>query len=118
MALFNSSQELRSQLDAVSRSQAVIEFKLVGTIITANENFLGALGYRLDEVEGNHHGMFAPEAERSSADYLEFWSKLRAGEFQSREFRRIAKDGRAIWIQASYKPLNEHRGKPIKVVKF
>src|SRR3569623_1277097 len=118
MALFNSSQELRSQLDAVSRSQAVIEFKLDGTIITANENFLGALGYRLDEVQGKHHGMFVPEAERSSADYLEFWSKLRAGEFQSREFRRIAKDGRAIWIQASYNPLFDRSGKPYKVIKF
>src|SRR3569833_4494398 len=101
MALFNSNQELRSKIDAVGRSQAIIEFNLDGTIITANENFLGALGYRLDEVQGKHHGMFVPEAERSSADYLEFWSKLRAGEFQSREFRRIAKDGRAIWIQAS-----------------
>src|SRR3569623_1549592 len=118
MALFNSSQELRSQLDAVSRSQAVIEFKLDGTIITANENFLGALGYRLDEVQGKHHGMFVPEAERSSADYLEFWSKLRAGEFQSREFRRIAKDGRAIWIQDSYNPLFDRSGKHYKVIKF
>ncbi len=67
MALFNSNQELRSKIDAVGRSQAVIEFNLDGTIITANENFLGALGYRLDEVQGKHHSMFVPEAERSSA---------------------------------------------------
>src|SRR3569623_236296 len=118
MALFNSSQELRSQLDAVSRSQAVIEFKLDGTIITANENFLGALGYRLDEVQGKHHGMFVPEAARSSADYLEFWSKLREGEFQSREFRRFGKFGRDIWIQASYNPIYSAGGELMKVVKF
>ena len=118
MALFNSNQELRSKIDAVGRSQAVIEFNLDGTIITANENFLGALGYRLDEVQGKHHSMFVPEAERSSADYREFWSKLRAGEFQSREFRRIAKDGHAIWIQASYNPLFDRNGKPYKVIKF
>src|SRR3569623_1299949 len=118
MALFNSSQELRSQLDAVSRSQAVIEFKLDGTIITANENFLGALGYRLDEVQGKHHSIFVSEADRSSVDYREFWTKLRSGEFQSREVRRIAKDGRAIWIQATYNPLFDRSGKPYKVVKF
>jgi len=118
MGLFNSNQELRSKIDAVGRSQAIIEFNLDGTIITANENFLGALGYRLDEVQGKHHSMFVPEADRSSADYREFWNKLRAGEFQSREFKRIAKDGRAIWIQASYNPLFDRSGKPYKVVKF
>ena len=78
MALFNSNQELRSKIDAVSRSQAVIEFNLDGTIVTANENFLGAIGYRLDEVQGKHHSMFVPEAERSSAEYREFWNRLRA----------------------------------------
>src|SRR3569833_371711 len=118
MALFNSNQELRSKIDAVGRSQAIIEFNLDGTIITANENFLGALGYRLDEVQGKHHSIFVSEADRSSADYREFWNKLRAGEFQSCEFKRIAKDGRTIWIQASYNPLFDRSGKPYKVVKF
>ena len=118
MALFNSNQELRSKIDAVGRSQAIIEFNLDGTIITANENFLGALGYRLDEVQGKHHSIFVSEADRSSVDYREFWTKLRSGEFQSREFKRIAKDGRAIWIQASYNPLFDRSGKPYKVVKF
>lgn len=118
MALFNLNQELRSKIDAMGRSQAVIEFNLDGTIITANENFLGALGYRLDEVQGKHHSMFVPEAERSSAAYREFWNRLRAGEFQACEFKRIAKDGHAVWIQASYNPIYGAGGELMKVVKF
>jgi methyl-accepting chemotaxis protein len=111
-------QELSARVDAIDRSQAVIEFRLDGTIITANANFLNALGYRLDEIQGKHHGMFVPAAERESSAYREFWDALGRGEFQSREFMRIAKGGRTIWIQASYNPLLDRSGKPFKVVKF
>ncbi len=118
MRLFKSSQELASKLDALEKSQAVIEFNLDGTIVTANPNFLNAMGYRLDEIQSKHHSMFVDPELRERAEYREFWDALRRGEFQSREFPRIAKGGRAVWIQASYNPLIDRSGKPYKVVKF
>jgi methyl-accepting chemotaxis protein len=118
MQFFKPSQELSAKLDALNKSQAVIEFNLDGTIITANQNFLSAMGYRLDEIQGKHHGMFVDTDERESAEYMDFWEALRRGEYQAREFRRIAKGGRQVWIQASYNPLLDGRGKPFKVVKF
>ena len=118
MSLFGANQELRATMKAIGRSQAIIEFGMDGTIITANENFLNALGYRLEEVQGKHHSLFVPEAERGSAAYKEFWTRLRVGEFQTREFKRIAKDGRVVWIHASYSPLLDRAGKPCKVIKF
>jgi len=118
MGLFKSSQELNSKLDALNKSQAVIEFNLDGTIITANSNFLKALGYDLTEIQGKHHSMFVPAELRDAAEYREFWDALRRGEHQVREFQRVAKGGRAIWIQASYNPLLDRNGKPFKVVKF
>ncbi|MDZ4365474.1 MAG: PAS domain-containing methyl-accepting chemotaxis protein [Afipia sp.] len=118
MQLFKSSQELAAKLDALEKSQAVIEFNLDGTIVTANENFLNAMGYRLDEIQGKHHSMFVDPEFRERAEYREFWDALRRGEFQSREFPRVAKGGRQVWIQASYNPLMDRSGKPYKVVKF
>ena len=118
MQLFKPSQELSAKLEALSKSQAVIEFNLDGTIITANPNFLSGLGYRLDEIQGKHHSMFVDPELRDSAEYREFWDALRRGEYQAKEFRRIAKGGRAIWIQASYNPLLDGSGKPFKIVKF
>ena len=118
MRLFNSSHELHSKIDAINKSQAVIEFNLDGTIVTANPNFLGALGYSLGEIQGKHHSMFVTPDQRDSAEYREFWEQLRRGEFQSREFKRVAKDGRAVWIQASYNPLLDRQGKAFRVVKF
>lgn len=107
-----------SQLSAISKSQAVIEFTLDGTIITANPNFLSALGYQLNEIQGKHHSLFMPEGERDGADYRRFWQKLAAGEYQAGEFRRRAKDGQDVWIQASYNPILGLDGKPYKVVKY
>ncbi|RZL83905.1 MAG: PAS domain S-box protein [Sphingomonas sp.] len=106
------------QLDALHRSQAVIEFALDGTILTANQNFLDAVGYSLDEIQGRHHGLFVDPSEREGGAYREFWAKLARGEFAAGEFRRIAKGGREIWIQATYNPICDRDGKPIKVVKF
>ena len=106
------------QIDAISKAQAVIEFDLDGTIITANDNFLNALGYTLSEIQGQHHRMFAPEELRNSAEYAVFWQKLNRGEFEAGEYKRIAKGGREIWIQASYNPIMDASGKPYKVVKF
>jgi methyl-accepting chemotaxis protein len=106
------------QIGAISKSQAVIEFKMDGTIVTANENFLKTLGYTPDEVKGRHHGMFVEEEMRRSSEYKEFWAKLNRGEYQSAEYKRIGKGGREVWIQGSYNPIFDLNGKPFKVVKF
>jgi methyl-accepting chemotaxis protein len=106
------------QADAISRSQAVIEFDLEGNIITANANFLNALGYTLGEIKGKHHSLFVDATVRESAGYREFWKKLKKGEFQSAQYKRVAKGGKEIWIQASYNPVLNNEGKPFKVIKF
>lgn len=110
--------DLMGQIAALHKVQAIIEFNLDGTILTANDNFLNALGYRLEEIQGRHHSMFVDEAYRQSAEYKEFWSRLNRGEFQASEFKRFGKDGREIWIQASYNPIKNAEGMPFKVVKF
>ena len=107
-----------AQLAAIGRSQAMIEFKLDGTIITANKNFLDALGYRLDEIQGKHHSMFVPADQRDSAEYKAFWAALNRGEFQASEFKRIAKDGHEVWIEASYNPVLDGDGKTVMVAKI
>jgi methyl-accepting chemotaxis protein len=121
MPLFKSNSAERdalAQAAAINRSQAVIEFKMDGTIITANKNFLDAMGYRLDEIQGKHHSMFVAPAERESAGYREFWAKLGRGEFQSAEYKRFGKGAREVWIQASYNPILDNAGRPVKVIKF
>ena len=110
--------DLQGQVDAIGRSQAVIQFDLNGTILDANDNFLNAMGYRLDEIKGKHHGMFVEPAHRDSAEYRQFWENLRAGEYQAAQYRRIGKGGKEVWIQASYNPILNASGKPYKVVKF
>ncbi|UFZ07285.1 PAS domain-containing methyl-accepting chemotaxis protein [Bradyrhizobium ontarionense] len=114
----NTRSDAEAQLAALSRASAVIEFRLDGTIITANKNFLDALGYQLQEIQGKHHSMFVEPSERDSAGYREFWAALSRGEFQAAEFKRMAKGGREIWLEASYNPVLDSSGKPVKVVKF
>ena len=111
-------QNALAQAAAISKSQAVIEFKLDGTIVTANQNFLDAVGYTLAEVQGKHHGMFVDPATRGSAEYREFWAKLNRGEFQAAQYKRFGKGGREIWIEASYNPMLDSSGKPVGVIKF
>lgn len=106
------------QIAAIQRSQAVIEFELDGTIITANELFLKTLGYTLEEVKGQRHSMFVDEATRSSAEYRDHWQRLNQGDFVSGEFRRFAKGGHEIYIQGIYSPILDKNGKPFKIVKF
>ncbi|MCH1414201.1 MAG: methyl-accepting chemotaxis protein, partial [Glaciecola sp.] len=108
----------RGQIEAINRSQAVIEFDLDGNILDANDNFLSVMGYQRDEVKGRHHSMFAPSGVADSQEYRAFWAKLGRGEFDSGEYKRIAKNGDEIWIQASYNPIFDYSGKPYKVVKF
>ncbi|EHS50529.1 methyl-accepting chemotaxis sensory transducer with Pas/Pac sensor [Rhizobium sp. PDO1-076] len=114
---FGAGSDAKGVLEAMSKSQAIIEFKLDGTIITANENFCRALGYQLSEIVGKHHSVFVDPAEVATADYRDFWSKLGRGEYDRRQYKRIAKDGHEVWIEASYNPVLRG-GKPYKVVKF
>jgi methyl-accepting chemotaxis protein len=107
-----------SRIAAIDRAQAVIQFNLDGTIVTANENFLNAMGYSLDEIRGKHHSMFVPPAERDSPTYRAFWAALNQGKYQAAEYKRIAKGGREVWILASYNPILDESGAPIGVVKF
>jgi methyl-accepting chemotaxis protein len=110
--------DLAGQIAAIGKSQAVIEFNMDGSILTANENFLNALGYSLGEIQGKRHSMFVEASERDGAAYREFWANLNAGRYQAGEFKRIGKGGREIWIQASYNPILDLNGKPFKVVKY
>ncbi|WP_119681477.1 methyl-accepting chemotaxis protein [Indioceanicola profundi] len=110
--------DLRGKVNAIERSQAVIEFELDGTIRTANPNFLKALGYTLSEVQGRHHSMFLDAATRSRAEYTQFWERLRGGEYQAGQFKRVSKGGSSVWIEASYNPVLDLNGRPCKVVKF
>ncbi|WP_426530149.1 PAS domain-containing protein [Bradyrhizobium sp. McL0615] len=114
----SSARDALAQAAAINRSQAVIEFKMDGTIITANQNFLDTMGYRLDEIQGKHHQMFAPPELRGSEAYKAFWASLNRGEFQAAEYKRVGKGDREVWIQASYNPILDDAGRPVKVIKF
>lgn len=114
----DGSSAQKGMIDAINRSQAVIEFELDGTIVNANDNFLATMGYRLDEIRGKHHRMFVDPAYANSPEYLEFWKHLAVGEFHSGEFRRLGKGGREVWLHADYHPIFDRSGKPRKVVKF
>ena len=110
--------DLEGQIAAISKSNAVIHFNLDGTILTANDNFLGAVGYGLSEIRGQHHRMFVTDHDRNSNEYRSFWDALNRGEFQGGEYRRVGKGGRELWLQATYNPIFDPSGKPYKVVKF
>jgi methyl-accepting chemotaxis protein len=114
----SASANALAQASAISKSQAVIEFDMDGKVISANRNFLDALGYRLEEIQGKHHSMFVTPAMRESAEYRGFWANLNRGEHQAAEYKRIGKGGREVWIQASYNPILDRSGKPCKVIKF
>lgn len=106
------------KLEAINRSQAVIEFDMTGKVLNANGNFLKLMGYSLDEIKGNHHRMFVAPEQVTSAEYQSFWERLGRGQFEHGEYKRIGKDGREVWIQATYNPIYDPRGKLVKVVKF
>ena len=106
------------QIAAIGKSQAVIEFRMDGSVITANNNFLSALGYTLDEIKGKHHSMFVDPVYRESSEYKAFWAQLNRGEYQAAEYKRIGKGGKEVWLQASYNPILDLNGKPFKVIKY
>jgi methyl-accepting chemotaxis protein len=111
-------QNAKQMIDAINRSSAVIEFTLDGTILNANDNFLGALGYSLDEIKGQHHRMFVDAVYRARSEYRAFWEKLGRGEYDAGQYKRVGKGGKEIWIQASYNPILDLNGKPFKIVKY
>jgi methyl-accepting chemotaxis protein len=113
-----AAADASGQMDAISRSQAIIEFALDGTILQANDNFCAALGYKAGEIVGKHHSMFVRSVDAQSPDYAAFWQNLARGQFQAAQYLRIGKGGREVWIQASYNPIFDADGKPYKVVKF
>ena len=110
--------EYEGCMTAITKSQAIISFELDGTIIEANDAFLNAMGYRLDEIQGRHHSMFVPPEEVDSPEYRRFWQILAEGRYMTGEYRRIGKDGQPVYIQGSYNPIIDQTGKPVKVMKF
>jgi len=110
--------QMQSQLEALSKSQAMIVFTPDGKILDANANFLGAVGYSLDEIKGQHHSIFCEPGYRQSLEYRAFWEKLGRGEFDAGQYKRVGKGGREIWIEASYNPILDANGKAVKVVKY
>ncbi|WP_413207415.1 methyl-accepting chemotaxis protein [Rhodospirillum sp. A1_3_36] len=110
--------DMKGQVDAIRKSQAMISFDLDGTIRNANQAFLDAMGYRLDDILGRKHSIFMAPEEARSPEYKAFWDKLRAGEFQKGRFKRKAKDGHDVWIEGSYNPIMDANGRPFKVVKY
>ncbi len=114
----NRNADFQGQIAAIGKAQAVISFDLAGRILDANENLLALLGYRLEEVKGQHHSMFVAPAYRETAAYRAFWDKLGRGEYDAGEYKRIGKGGKEVWIQASYNPILDQDGKPFKVVKY
>jgi methyl-accepting chemotaxis protein len=110
--------DMKSKLDAINQSQAVVEFAMDGTIVDANNNFLDLMGYRLDEVKGHHHGMFVEPAYKASQEYTLFWEKLSRGECEVGEFKRLSKGGNTVWVKGIYNPILDVNGKPFKVIKI
>ena len=110
--------DFEGKVNAINRSQAVIEFDLNGYILDANDNFLSAMGYQLSEIVGKHHSMFADPIYAKSEEYVEFWRDLGRGNFNSGQFKRFAKGGKEIWIEATYNPIFDANGVPYKVVKY
>jgi methyl-accepting chemotaxis protein len=117
-ALEEKSLDYANQIAAISAAQAVIEFQLDGTIVTANDNFLKALDYSLDEIKGKHHRIFVDPAYARSIEYAQFWEKLNRGESDAGQYQRFGKNGKEVWIQARYSSLLNAQGKPYKVVKY
>ncbi|CAH0177429.1 Biofilm dispersion protein BdlA [Pseudomonas brassicacearum] len=113
-----SEAETRARLAALDRAMAMIEFDLGGNILTANENFMNVMNYTLAEIKGKHHRMFCEPSLVGSSEYSDFWRRLNAGEFFSGQFKRLGKNGKVVWLEASYNPVYNAEGKLCKVVKF
>ncbi len=118
MFFMKTFSEMKGKLDALERSQAIIEFDKDGTILNANQNFLNTVKYELQDIVGKHHRIFVDKADLESNEYKQFWERLAKGEYFTDEFLRICKDGSDVWIQASYNPIFDKKGNVVKVIKF
>ena len=118
LALEDKARDCANQIAAISAAQAVIEFKMDGTIVTANDNFLKAVGYTLDEIKGRQHSIFVDPNYAKSVEYTSFWAKLNRGESDAGQYQRFGKNGKELWLQARYSSLLGENGKPYKVVKY
>lgn len=114
----NLQADVEGQIAAINKSMAVIEFKPDGTVLAANRLFLEAVEYELPEIVGRHHSLFCPPDVVQSLEYSQFWKRLGAGEFYQGQFRRRSRSGRTVWLEASYNPVFDARGRIIKVVKY
>jgi methyl-accepting chemotaxis protein len=110
--------DLAGQISAISKAQAVVEFELDGTLRTANDNFLRMVGYSFPEIKGQMHALFVAPEERDSPKYRAFWDKLRRGEYDAGQYRRIGKGGKEVWMQATYNPIVDANGKPFKIIEY
>lgn len=110
--------DYKGQVAAIGRSQAVAEFTMTGIILKANAKFLTMMGYEEDEIRGRHHEMFVTPEYKASQAYRAFWSRLAESDFHADRFKRIAKGGREVWIEATYNPIFDMDGRPFKVVKY
>lgn len=108
----------RGAWDAICRSQAVVEFALDGTVSWANDLFLGTMGYAMAQVRGQHHRIFCRTEDSDSPHYAQFWHKLGQGAFDSGRYRRISRQGRDVWLQATYNPILDPQGRPTSIVKI
>ncbi|HVK11722.1 MAG TPA: methyl-accepting chemotaxis protein [Gemmataceae bacterium] len=113
----NEMAEMLRQVAEINKSQAIIEFKPDGSIVTANARFLYTMGYSLDELRGQHHRLFVEPALANSPEYQEFWARLGRGEVATGEFKRIGKGGKEVWLQATYNPIQDRAGHLLKVIK-
>ena len=114
----SKAHEAMATLAALNCSHAVIAFKMDGTILTANENFLAVTGYRLADIRGRSHAIFIAVKDRYGMAYQRFWDGLKRGEFQAGEYRHIGKHGREVWLQATHHPILRPNGKPFKIIAF
>ncbi|AZQ64515.1 PAS domain S-box protein [Flammeovirga pectinis] len=113
-----ANAENRGKINAILKAQGSVEFDLHGNILEANDNFLSLVGYRLDEIRGKHHSMFVDSEYAHSFEYKQFWEKLRNGEYDGGEYKRIGKTGNEIWLQATYNPIEDSEGNIFKIVKY
>ncbi len=118
LRLQERNRDYTSQLEAIKRFQQFVEYRMDGTIVTANENFCHCLGYSLEEVQGQHHRMLVDDEVAHSPEYADLWNRLRSGQFQSGEYKHIGKGGKEVWLHASYNPIHGTDGKPVKIVMF
>ncbi len=111
-------RESAGQVAAISKAQGVVSFDLDGNVLDANQNFLNSVSYSIEEVRGKHHRMFVTPEEANSPEYRQFWADLKAGQYKAAQYRRVGRNGKEVWIQASYNAILDFNGRPFKVVKY